>query len=384
MSTIQAIQTAAMAPLAQAESLPFSAYTDPDVFTVECAKIFSKEWVFVCMQGELPTPGDYYATILANEPICVIHSDDGSLRAMSNVCRHRGTTLLDDGFGKVDKYITCPYHAWAYRTDGALEAVPYNKIIAVEKAAHRLTQFRISIWNGLVFVNLDDTAPPLEERLSGINDYLRLFAPETFTEVNQGDVELWETNWKLAMENAMESYHLFKVHKTTLETFSPTRDAYYIAGSSEWALTGGLTQRKKGIVEKLLGSQHNELYDHYMLVSLPPSFVGVLSYGSFGWLSAHPVNETTTKIRSGATHAGGSMQGTAQMDAFTKAFFLEDKEMCERIQRGMRSRLSKGGKLVDMEQVVVDFHNYLGVRLGERPRTALLEEEMASRWKRAR
>jgi phenylpropionate dioxygenase-like ring-hydroxylating dioxygenase large terminal subunit len=381
MTTIKNYQESAVQPLELAKSLPFSVYTAPDVLVAEAEKIFSEEWVFVCMEGEIRNPGDYFAMTLANEPIIVIHGDDGELRALSNICRHRGTTILDEGFGQVDKYITCPYHAWAYSKEGALKAIPYNKVIAVDRADHHLVKYLVGTWNGLVFVNLDSDAKPLSDRLSSIDEYLQIFEPGTFDQVSTGEVEIWQSNWKLIMENAMESYHLFKVHENTLETISPTREAYYIAGSSEWTLTGGTTKRKKGLVETLLGSSHNELYDHYVLVSLPPSFVGIISYGSFGWLSAHPVSENTTQVRSGATYLGSGLEESSQSTEFTKAFFQEDQDMCERVQKGMSSKLSKGGKLIDMERVVVDFHQFLGTRLGDLPRTSLFEEEAAARWK---
>ncbi|MEM9621632.1 MAG: aromatic ring-hydroxylating dioxygenase subunit alpha [Pseudomonadota bacterium] len=381
MSTLESIMAAAAAPLEEAYSLPFQAYTDKAVFAAECSKIFAKEWVFVCMAGELPDAGDYFAMTLAGEPIVVLRGEDGGLRALSNICRHRGTVLLDDGFGKVDKYITCPYHAWAYDCEGALQAIPFNKLIAVDRGAHQLTKLRVSTWHGMVFVNLDANAAPLHERLAGIDEFLHLFQPETFDQASSGGTEVWQTNWKLAMENAMESYHLFKVHESTLEVFSPTRDAYYVAGSSEWSLTGGATQRQKGLVEKLMGSGYSELYDHYLLVQLAPSFVGVLSYGSFGWLSAHPIDVHKTQIRSGATFAG--QNAVRSNDEFTQAFFAEDKAMCERVQRGMQAQQSKGGKLVDMERVVVDFHQFLSSRLVGAATSAYFEDEWAERWRGA-
>lgn len=383
MTAIQTLSEAAIQPLERAKSLPFSAYTDPAVFDAESQHIFTNDWVFACMAGEVSAAGDYFALTIAGEPVMIMRGDDGDLRALSNICRHRGTVILDEGFGKTEKYITCPYHAWAYSKEGALKAIPYNKIIAVDRAEHQLTKYAVSVWNGLVFVNLDVDAKLLSDRLSGIDEYLALFEPQSFDQVSPGETEIWQTNWKLAMENAMESYHLFQVHENTLETYSPTRDAYYIAGSSEWSLTGGSTQRKKGLVERMLGGSHSELYDHYVLVSLPPSFVGILSYGTFGWLSVHPIDAKTTQIRSGATHINGGVEGGAQSDDFTKAFFLEDKQMCERVQKGMQSKLSKGGKLVDMERVVVDFHQFLGTRLGQLPCTPLFEDEAAARWKSA-
>lgn len=384
MTTLQEIQQTAIQPLETAVSLPFAAYTDPAILAAESEAIFSKEWVFMCMAGELKAAGDYYATSLANEPIIILRDDNKKLRALSNVCRHRGTKILDAGFGKIDNYIICPYHAWAYSKEGALEAIPYNKVIAVDRTEHQLPNFSVATWNGLVFVNLDPDAKPLTDRLAGIDRYLQLFQSETFNQVTQGSVELWQTNWKLAMENAMESYHLFKVHETTLETYSPTRDAYYIAGSSEWTLTGGKTKHQQSLVEKMLGRTHHELFEHYVLVSLPPSFVGILSYGTFGWLSAHPIDERTTQIRSGSTYSGKPQRGSKETNDFTKAFFREDKEICERVQRGMASPSMQGGKLVDMERVIVDFHQFLGTRLGNMSATNLFEDEAALLWKSAK
>ena len=372
MLKLDRIMSAAAEPLDSAYSLPFEVYTDPNIFDAEKKQIFSKEWVFVCMTGELAEAGDYFAMTLANEPIVVIRGEDLQLRAFSNICRHRGTLLLDEGFGKVDKYITCPYHAWAYDRAGALRAIPYNKIIAVDREAHQLIQFNLDIWNGLVFVNLDAKAPPLAERLSGIDDYLHLFQPGSFDQVQSGEIEIWQSNWKLAMENAMESYHLFKVHESTLEVVSPTSDAYYIAGSCEWSLTGGATNMGTG-------SNQSDLYSHYILVQIAPSFVGVLSYGSFGWLSAHPIDAQTTQIRSGAIYGGERSAGRS--DEFTKAFFQEDQDICERVQKGMGSKLSRGGKLVDMERVVVDFHQFLASRLGNKQPSPLFEDDSARLWK---
>ncbi|MEM7363969.1 MAG: aromatic ring-hydroxylating dioxygenase subunit alpha [Pseudomonadota bacterium] len=382
MTVLDNVIATAHEPLERAQSLPFSVYTDPDILVVEAQQIFASDWVFVCMANEIPNPGDYYSITLAGEPIVVIRQADQSLTGLINVCRHRGTVLLDEGFGHIDKYITCPYHAWAYDLEGVLKAIPHNQLIAVDREAHQLDTFQVATWNGLVFVNLDNNAPPLTDRLRGIDDYLRLFEPHTLTDVSPGEPEVWQTNWKLAMENAMESYHLFQVHEQTLETISPTRDAYYIAGSSEWSLTGGATQRKKGMLESVFGGDHNELLEHYVLVSLPPSFVGVLTYGSFGWLSAHPIDAGNTRIRSGATVFPG-YSGMSGADPFTKAFFDEDRQICERVQRGMQSRLGRGGKLTDMERVVVDFHQYLATRLGGSAPTPLFEEEAATAWREA-
>ena len=363
MSALDKLREEAIESLEEAHSLSFTAYTDEAVYTEEVKKIFHDEWVFVCQEPELGKPGDFFAMTLAGEPLCVIRGLDGQLRALSNVCRHRGTPLLDEGFGKVAKYVTCPYHAWSYDLTGALQAIPYNELIAVDRANHRLAQFHCDVWNGLVFVHLGDSPTPLGERFAHMADYFTEFEVEKFDAASSGEPQVWSANWKLVMENAMESYHLFRVHKPTLEKISPTRGAYYLAGNSEWSLTGGsLTYGWKRIDR------------YYVLLSMAPSFVGILTNGSLGWLSAHPVSPTQTMVRSGAIGTKAGTRRDSSSEQFTEAFFKEDRLICERVQKGMSAVKGRGGKLVDMDRVVTDFHHFLATRLFDLPPTDFHEE----------
>ena len=363
MNLLEQLQVEAIKPLEEARSLPFGVYVDEGVHAAEVEKIFHDEWVFMCQTPELPNPGDYFAMNLAGEPVYVIRGGDGELRAFSNLCRHRGTQLLDEGFGSVDKYVTCPYHAWAFDLDGELQAVPYNKLIAVDRAQHKLIQFHCDTWHGLVFVHLGDNPQPLAERFAHMADYVSEFEIDEFDSASSGAPEYWNANWKLVMENAMESYHLFKVHEPTLEQVSPTRGAYYVAGSSEWSLTGG---------ELTYGEQ--DLDKYYVLLSMAPSFVGILTNGSLGWLSAHPMGPGRTMVRSGAIGIRKVTERSSGADQFTRDFFLEDQLICERVHNGMSARKGRGGKLVDMERVVTDFHQFLATRLFDLPPTDFYEE----------
>ena len=368
MSGVDLLREAAREPLATACSLPFASYTDPGVFEAEAEHIFRNEWVFVCMEGELPSPGDYFALTLAGEPLVLLRGGDRRLRALSNVCRHRGTPLLDEGPGNTGDRIVCPYHAWIYDLGGSLKAVPFEKTIAVERDEHRLGEFHLDTWNGLVFVHLGKCPAPLSSRLSGIDDHLGACPSEGFDTAVSGPIEIWRTNWKLAMENAMESYHLFRVHPKTLEPYAPTRDAYYIAGSSEWTLTGGRTRQDSGMLARLFGAG-DEPSDRYVLLSLPPSFVGVLSAASIDWVSVHPLDTAASQIRTGSFGLKGSLDQSRSGRDFVAAFLAEDRAICERVQGAMRARRGRGGKLVDMDRVVVDFHHFLAARLG-RPSAA--------------
>ena len=373
MTLLAELKDVAAAPHGQARSLPFAAYRDEALFDAELTRVFHDDWVFACAARELVEPGDYYAFRLGAEPVVILHGQDGELRALSNVCRHRGTQLLDDGFGHIEKLIVCPYHAWAYDDAGDLRATPFAKEISVDRDSHCLPRFAVHEWLGLLFVNLGDAPTPFPERLSGIERYLAVFDAGRFTASSSGPIEVWDANWKLIVENAIESYHLFKVHEGTLEVVTPTRDAYYVAGNSEWAVSGGKTLSDKSWFGQLTKGSYPEAYDHYLLVSLPPSFIGVLGYDSFAWLSIHPVGVTTTVVRSGGITSDLHSFEDSDSRAFTEAFFAEDKAICERVQRSMGSTLTRGGQLVDMERIVVDFHRFLANRLFDTPALSTYE-----------
>ena len=353
----------ASASLEDAYSLPFPVYYDKEIFRLEADKIFHKEWIFICSEADLPEVGDYFAFDLAGESIEIIRGTDHQLRAISNNCRHRGTQLLDHGHGNISKTITCPYHAWVYDTQGTFIGAPFTGNIKVDKTTHCLSNFNLDTWLGLVFINLSQDPPSLSERFSGIESFCDIYQPEKFDIAIKGEQEYWSANWKLAMENAMESYHLFKVHKETLEQYTPTKEAYYVAGSANWTLTGGKIKDSSGAISKWLRGDYPEAYNHYLLFSLPPAFVGVMTYDSFSWISILPSGSETTSIRSGALTSKHYDSQDPQGQEFTAAFFAEDKWICERVQKGMYSKHGCGGKLVEMERVIVDFHQYLASRL---------------------
>ena len=156
----------------------------------------------------------------------------------------------------------------------------------------------------------------------------------------------------------MESYHLFKVHASTLEPYTPARGAYYIAGSARATATGGRVEGE----------------DDHLLVSLPPGFVGVFSGESFYSQSVRPVDVGRCSVRTGGAFVSrpsvGSLGRLAKSIAESVSaaayhvldFLPEDKAICERIQRGVSGNY-RPGRLVPMERVVADFGHYVNWRL---------------------
>ncbi len=362
-SLMQAYQQSASAAITEAECLPLAVYHDVSVYEAEVTHSFHADWVFLCAENRLENVGDYYALNLAGEPIAVVRGKDGELRALSNVCRHRGTPLLDDGFGQLSKNIVCPYHAWTFSDSGQFIGAPLTGEVKVETEKHCLPQFHTAIWNGLVFVNLADAPQPFSEKVAGLDDYLAMFDLARFKHSYQLPSEHWHSNWKLAVENGIESYHLFKVHKETLEPMTPSKQAYYVAGSSEWALTGGQMKDTRGTLSKWLMGSYPEAYNHYLLLFLPPSLIAVITYDGFNWIQILPEDPEHCAVIPGGLLEHKVKDFSGPEFQFTEAFLSEDKEICERVQRGMHARKGKGGKLVSLEQILVDFRQYLANRL---------------------
>ncbi len=365
----------AMSPAEEATALPFAAYRDQALFELEMEQLFRGDWVAVCPDNALASSGDYLALNIGGEPLAVVRGEDGELRALSNVCRHRGTLMLEPGVDCLeDGTIVCPYHAWSYNDAGVFRGAPYRHGLTIDAEQHSLPQFRVEVWMGVVFVCLNPDAQPLSERLAGIAPRLAEFDMPSYRVPGPISApEVWDANWKLILENGMESYHLFKVHKDTLEQITPTRGAYYIQGSADWTLTGGaiVQESGSGIVSQLL----NRLFwsssggDHYTLISIPPSFVGVVTDESWDWIVVHPISPTSTGVFQGSlTKQAVDRVSQRIAEGYASAFLEEDRAICERAQAGMASRHSQGGRLVPLERVVVDFHNYLAWRLtGQQP-----------------
>ena len=344
-------------------ALPASAYRDQSWLQAEKERIWHGDWVFLTTEDALPLPGDQLPITIGDQPVLLLRNQAGELRALSNLCAHRGTLLVESPANSMR--IQCPYHAWTYDDAGRLLAVPFAPKGAVDKETHCLPAYRVECWHGLVFACLDPDVEPLAERFKAVEP---LVAGRKIDELrHQADLQtsaVWECNWKVAILNAMESYHLFKVHPTTLEPYSPTNGAYYIAGSARATATGGST---KG-------------YDDYLLISLPPGFVGVLSRGSFVWQSVHPIDTHRCTVRTGGAFASrpsrrraGRLGSLGEWVSRTMGgaaayslpdFLAEDKAICERVQRGMSGDFAPG-RLVPMERVVADFGHYLNWRLND-------------------
>ncbi len=182
-------------------------YTDPEVFAVELEQIFARSWVMVGHVSEVAEPGTIITAEVGDESVLVAN-DGGVLRAMYNVCQHRGHQLVNAEQVRVDQ-ITCPYHAWTYGLDGRLLHARGESVGDI-----CVPGVRLETLGGFMFVNLDPGAAPLSETVPGVEDELLALAPDTAHRVlaarNTHEVQ---ANWKVVVENYNECYHCPNVHK---------------------------------------------------------------------------------------------------------------------------------------------------------------------------
>ena len=200
-------------------SLEAPFYTSREVFELDLAAVFAKHWLFCATEAEIPEPGDFVTVDIGPYSVVILRDDDENVRALHNVCRHRGSRILDAPCGTVGNLV-CPYHQWTYRTDGSLifaESQPptFNKEFFGLKSAHVRTVA------GLVFVCLADDAPSDFDEVAGaIEPYLSPYGLANAKVAHQVDL-VEDGNWKLVMENNRECQHCDAAHPELITAYFP-------------------------------------------------------------------------------------------------------------------------------------------------------------------
>ena len=224
----------ARAPLSKARHLPGDFYTSPEIQALERERIFRREWLCVARVEELESPGDYRTMRIAGEPILVCRAKSGALHAFFNVCRHRGTEVVE-GSGNRQSF-QCPYHAWTYDLEGNLLGAPYtDEIQGFDRVHFGLKAIALDTWGGFVFVNLDPDCAPLAEALGSFAQIFAPYRPEDCRLAFKIHME-FDSNWKAIAENLVDIYHLATLHADSFGSKQPL-DSYEFH-TYPWGYTG--------------------------------------------------------------------------------------------------------------------------------------------------
>ena len=352
-------------PFPQARAMPKSVYTTEAFLNYEIENIFKKNWFCAGRSDSLKNIGDYLTLELAGQPIMVLRDNDNKIRAQSNVCRHRMSTLLE-GSGNT-RSIICPYHAWTYGLNGALRGAPAMTLNEnFNRKDYCLPENKCEEWLGWIMISLNSKAKPINNSLSEVSDLIGDFQMETYTQTFS-ETHVWDTNWKVLAENFMESYHLPVCHSGTIGGLSkleemdcpPGRDAFnyhFILKEPHFKLANAHPSNTI-----LKGDWRRTT----VLLAIYPSLLITLTPGYFWYLSLHPKGVGQVHINFGGGMSPEFVNDPDAQDHFKAVKTLlddvnvEDKGCTEKVFKGLLSEHATPGHLSHLERPNYDFAKYL-------------------------
>ena len=227
-------------PIEESHGLPNECYISKEYTKIERKKLFEDKWIVVGVASSLPNKGDAKPFNVLDLPIIILRDKKNKIRVFHNVCSHRGYKILQKSCS-IKNTLRCPYHSWAYNTDGKLVATPHiggmNKHTAknFNKSDSALKEIRSTVWLDLIMINISNNEISFDKYIKPLSDRWSKFWPEKDRKLisHSNDFGYFQLkancNWKFAIENYCESYHLPWVHPG-LNSYSKIEDHYHIQG----------------------------------------------------------------------------------------------------------------------------------------------------------
>lgn len=348
-------------------TMPGWYYADPALFEIEKKQVLESGWMCAGHISELEKPGMFFTVTIGHEPVVVLKDRQGSLRAYSNVCRHRGMQLVS-GSGKAS-VLTCPYHAWSYHLDGRLNKAPYmDEIEGFDAAACSLPEFTIEVWMGFIFVNISGDAKPLAEGMAALEPHIANYKPETRHTVPTW-FEKWDTNWKALIENFMEAYHLSITHAVTLDHITPTELCEKLGQSEQFTAYRSNyrpeAEQRTPFPEDLTPKEQRSS----VLFTVYPNFLITVGPNCAVFLILLPEEVGSVNIKMGVLVQDGAddLDATKEYIEMAHEFNAEDRATLEAMQKNTRTAFRPTAPLgpEDYEGTIWDFTRHVARRISQ-------------------
>ncbi|HEX2467532.1 MAG TPA: aromatic ring-hydroxylating dioxygenase subunit alpha [Solirubrobacterales bacterium] len=364
---------ATLQPLERASMLPPAAFTDLAVLAWELESLFAGGWVCAAHTASVAEPGAYVMREIGDQSFFVIGGEHGRPCAFHNVCRHRGSRLVEDAEGALKRMIRCPYHGWAYAFDGSLRAAPKTDGIEnFDPACYGLVPLRTEVVGGLVMVDLGGAAPDVDEHVGDLVERLDLYRVADLVRGASRDYEV-EANWKAIAENYSECLHCPGVHPE-LNALSDYASGEAFTGAGAWC-GGSMTLNEgaetmgrdggRGVRPPIAGLAPDELGSVYYFVLFPNALVSLHpDYVMLHTLWPRDPGRTDVTCEwffEPGTIAREDFDPSDAVD-FWDQVNREDWHVCELAQKGMRSRGYTAGRYTTQEGDVHAFDTMVGER----------------------
>ena len=369
-------------------ALPAWAYSHAEMTRLEYERLIKPSWQIVCHVNSIPAPGDFVTLDLGPDSVVAVRNTQGEIRVFHNVCRHRGARILDGSShgsgahglsGNCPGTITCPYHGWSYKLSGELIGMPVRESFpGLERTQHALKPVRMAVRFGFVFVNLAGDPLPLETLWGS---FVEDFAPhrfETLQPLGPLYLEHWEVDWKIAMDNYLESYHVPIGHPGLFRMFTPDYDDQTnlptgVARGISWLRDRPSSRWSERMYQHLVGQvtgdrpePHRKRWSFYSM--LPNLGIDVFPE-QMDFFQVLPRGPGKCTIRGGSFARPDSRREMRIVrylsTRINRQVQREDEFLCTRVQRGLASSSYEPGPLSRLESCMLEFHDLLRERIPE-------------------
>ena len=340
-------------------------YTAPDLLEREQRRVFDHSWALVGTVEDVARPGSWLTATVGTSPLIVLRDGEGDLRAVHNLCRHRGLPVLaptHGGTGDCGRYLTCPYHQWSYDLTGSLRRVPQadEQFASVDLEAWGLLEAQVAIWHGMVFVNPDPNAPALLDSLGFLAGRLAPFLSGPLVEVARVEYTA-RGNWKLLIENHIDVYHLWFVHDRSLSMYQHRSFEWEWEGANWWSLEPLKEPATAGASLDWLSPRDRASIGAHLLF---PNLMMAHTGDWFATYDATPLSPDTTRLVLRVRAPAGA-DGPELVEA-VRSFLAEDVAICELLQQAVGSSSFAAGPLAATHEAPIRaFHAELASRCGD-------------------
>lgn len=377
MNSVPIATSDPQSPPALAHALPAWVYNNAELTRLELERVLKPSWQIVCHVNSIPKAGDFETFDLGGESIFVLRDRDGSIRAFHNVCRHRGARLLD-GSGNCPVTITCPYHGWTYRHDGGLIGMPVRESFpGLDRGAHGLRAVRVDVALSFVWVCLAGDPPPVAKTWGHLADELLPYRFQDMVPLSPITEESWPVDWKIAMDNYLESYHVPIGHPGLYRMFTPDYEDQTgvpgVARGLSWMRDKDSPRWSEGRYQRLIGEAATHLPEElrrcWRFYSALPNLGIDVFPDQMDFFQVLPNGPGRCLIRGavfGLPDERREMRAARYLSSrINTQVNNEDRWLCGRVQRGLASGSYRPGPLSQLEKWMLEFHNLLRERIPE-------------------